>query len=269
MERSLTDQLRALPPGLHGAGNEFWGLAWPALRWLERELEAGMATLETGAGSSTLAFAAAGTEHIAVTPDASEEDRIRAQADRLGIDHSQVRFEIGPSHEVLPRLAARPLDLVLVDGAHGFPYPMLDWWFTAEHLKVGGRMLLDDAYMPPVAALVDALRAQPGWELAGNAGYRTVGDLDTDQRAGVLAQSILEARDAVPTAGWNESGSAAQMRWQVRSGPYDTAVGREMPNVPRLHEVRVLIEWDGRRGPQRLELHTLLPQQRPQPGEAQ
>jgi hypothetical protein len=173
VERSLTDELRSLPPGLHGEGNEFWGLAWPALRWLEREIKPGMATLETGAGSSTLAFAAGGAEHIAVTPDASEEERIRAQADRLGIDHSKVRFEIGPSHEVLPRLAPRPLDLVLIDGAHGFPYPMLDWWFTADALKIGGRMLLDDAYMPPVAGLLDALRAQAGWEAVGNAGYRT------------------------------------------------------------------------------------------------
>jgi len=48
------------------------------------------------------------------------------------------------------------------------------WWCAAPHLKVGGRMLIDDAYMPPVAALVDALRAQPGWEIAGSVGYRTV-----------------------------------------------------------------------------------------------
>src|SRR3989442_15841054 len=109
MAGSLTDRLRSLPPGIHGDGDEFRGLAWPALRWLEREIKPGMATLETGAGSSTLAFAAGGAEHIAVTPDASEEERIRAQADRMGIDHSKIRFEIGPSHEVLPRLAVRPL----------------------------------------------------------------------------------------------------------------------------------------------------------------
>jgi len=171
---TLTDRLRSLPPGLHGEGNEFWGLAWPALEWLEREVRPGMATLETGAGSSTLAFAAGGAEHVAVTPDPGEEQRIRAQADRFAIDHSRVRFEIGPSHEVLPRLGERPLDLVLIDGAHGFPYPVLDWWYAAPHLKVGGRMLIDDAYMPPVAALVDALRAQPGWEIAESVGYRTV-----------------------------------------------------------------------------------------------
>jgi hypothetical protein len=174
LTRSLTDELRASPPGLHGEGDEYWGLAWAALRWLEENVTAGMATLETGAGSSTIVFAAAGAEHEAVTPDAEEEGRIRDACDRLGVDSSSVHFRIGPSHEVLPALELRELDLVLVDGAHGFPYPILDWWFLAPRLRVGGLMLLDDAYMPPVGALVDALRAQPAWEVAAAIGHRTV-----------------------------------------------------------------------------------------------
>jgi len=170
---SITQRLRALPPGIHGGGAEFRGLAWPALEWLEREVQPGMSTLETGAGASTLAFAAGGADHVAVTPDPGEEERIRAQTERMGIDTSRVRFEIGPSHEVLPRLEPRPLDLVLIDGAHGFPYPIVDWWLIAPHVKVGGRILVDDAYMPPVTALVDALRAQPAWDVEGSVGYRT------------------------------------------------------------------------------------------------
>ena len=170
----LTDNLRARPPGLHGAGDEYWGLAWPALEWLERNVEEGMQTLETGSGSSTIVFAAKGADHVAVTPDPSEEARIRGEAEQRGISTGRVSFRVGPSHEVLPGLEPRELDLVLVDGAHGFPYPMLDWWFLAPSLKVGGRMLLDDAYMPPVGALVDALRAQPGWEVVETVGYRTV-----------------------------------------------------------------------------------------------
>lgn len=102
---------------------------------------------------------------------------------------------------------------------------------------------------------------------ASTGALRGVGDLDMEERANLLAQSVLEARDAVPAAGWNESGTAAGMAWKVSSGLYDTTVARDSPAVPRLHEVRVLVEWESRRGPRRIELHTLLPQQRPQPGE--
>jgi hypothetical protein len=170
----LTADLRARPPGLHGWGDEYWGLAWPALEWLERNVEEGMQTLETGSGASTIVFAAKGADHVAVTPDPTEEERIRGECERRGISSDRVRFLVGPSHEVLPALEPRELDLVLVDGAHGFPYPMLDWWFLAPHLKVGGRMLIDDAYMPPVSVLIDALRVQSQWEIAETAGYRTV-----------------------------------------------------------------------------------------------
>jgi Methyltransferase domain len=170
----LTDELRSAPPGLHGAGDEYWGLEWAALGWLEENVRPGMATLETGAGSSTLVFAARGAEHEAVTPDAAEEGRIRAECERRGIDSSSVTFRIGLSHEVLPRLEPRPLDLVLIDGAHGFPYPVLDWWYVAPQVRVGGLVLLDDAYMPPVRVLVDALREQPAWEVARAVGHRTV-----------------------------------------------------------------------------------------------
>lgn len=104
---------------------------------------------------------------------------------------------------------------------------------------------------------------------ASTGALRGVGDLDMEERANLLAQSIVEARDAVPAAGWKESGSAAGMAWRVSSAPYETTVGRDAPTVPRLHEVSVVVQWDSRRGQRRVELHTLLPQQRPQPGERQ
>jgi hypothetical protein len=171
---TLTDRLRAAPPGIHGAGDEYWGLAWPALEWLEGELRAEMSTLETGSGASTIVFAAAGTEHTAVTPDDAEEGRVRDACRTLGVESDRVRFEVGYSHDVLPRLPQSPLDLVLLDGAHGFPYPILDWWHVAPRLAVGGRILMDDAYMPPVTAVVDHARHSKAWEVERSVGYRTV-----------------------------------------------------------------------------------------------
>src|SRR5215218_9492696 len=103
----LTNALRREPPGLHAGGSEYWGLAWPALEWLEREVQPGMASLETGSGASTLVFAAGGAEHEAVTPAADEEQRFRTEAGRRGIDGSNVSFRIGLSHETLPALEPR------------------------------------------------------------------------------------------------------------------------------------------------------------------
>jgi len=152
---------------------DYWGLAWEALAWLEENVQEGMATLETGAGASTMVFAERGARHHVITPDPEEERRIRAACKERGIETSGVTFHIGRSHEVLPDLAARDLDLVLVDGAHGFPYPILDWWYLAPRLQEGGRMLLDDAYLPGIAAIVDYARASEAWRLEPPISFRT------------------------------------------------------------------------------------------------
>src|SRR5947209_20590718 len=110
MAGSLTADLRSRTPALHGEA-EFWGLAWPALAWLEENVQAGMATLETGAGASTIVFAARGADHEAVTPSAEEAERIRGECERRGIAADAVRFRIGSSHELLPQWEPRPLDL--------------------------------------------------------------------------------------------------------------------------------------------------------------
>ena len=195
-ETPVTDALRHSPPGLHG-GREFWGLAWAALEWLEQNVEEGMATLETGAGASTIVFAAYGAEHEAVTPDATEEERIRRACRDRGIDDSRLTFHIGRSQEVLPTLPARDLDLVLVDGAHGFPYPVLDWWHIAPRVREGGRMLLDDAYLPGVAAVVDYVRSSEAWELEAPVSFRTA--------------LIRKLRDEEPPAGADALASRGRM----------------------------------------------------------
>lgn len=172
MGTPLTESLRRSPPSLHGDG-EFWGLAWEALEWLEENVHPGMTTLETGAGASTMIFAARGATHVAITPSDDEAGRIRRACAERGIDDAQVTFHVGRSEDVLPSLSLPPLDLVLVDGAHGFPYPVLDWWLLAPRLRTGGRMLLDDAYLPAVAGIVDFARASPAWALEAPASFRT------------------------------------------------------------------------------------------------
>jgi hypothetical protein len=128
-------------------------------------------------------FAARGDEHEAITPDQGEVDAILSRAASLGIDASGVRFHVGPSETVLPAWTPRPLDLVLIDGAHGFPYPVLDWWHLAPHLRIGGHLLLDDAYLPAVAGIVDHIRSSPSWRLEPAVSFRTAHAVKLDDDA--------------------------------------------------------------------------------------
>jgi hypothetical protein len=168
----VTRALHDAPAGLH-AGGAHWGLAWSALAWLEQNVQPGWMTLEVGSGASTIVFAAKGAAHEAITPDPNEKDAVQAQCKALAIDPNTVTFHIGPSQDVLPQWEPRPLDLALIDGAHGFPYPILDWWHIAPHVKIGGHILLDDAYLPAVGAIVDFVRQSPAWRLEEAVSFRT------------------------------------------------------------------------------------------------
>jgi methyltransferase family protein len=226
---SLTDDLRSVPPGLHGT-SEFWGLAWEALSFIERTVQPGMATIETGAGASTIVFAARGAEHEAVTPSQVEADRILSECERRGISTERVTFRIGSSANVLRVWESRPLDFVLVDGAHAFPYPTLDWWYLAPHLKIGGLMLLDDAYMPPVTAVVDHLRDSPAWRLEEPVSFRTA-----------VARKLA---DDVPDGEWKGERVAGRMNFRylppgrravaaVRQRVFSTRVGLRAVEIVR------------------------------------
>ena len=224
----VTDSLRASPPGLHGEG-EYWGLAWEALGWLERTVEPGWATLETGSGASTIIFAAAGAVHEAVTPDPEEEPRTRGATAARGIEAANVTFRIGLSHVVLPTLEPRPLDLVLIDGAHGFPYAILDWWYLASRVKVGGRVLIDDAYLPGVAPIVDFVRASPAWRLERAVSFRTahavkLRDEEAPFLAGADAASGSRMRFGYLTPGRRVVASSRQRFFSTRLGLW--AVGQ-------------------------------------------
>lgn len=202
IEAPLTQQIRSAPPSLHGTGDAYFGLAWAALEWLERTVTPEMTTLETGSGASSIVFAAAGAAHTAISPAAGEHDRIRSWCAEHGISTERVRFLAESSDAALTGggWTPEPLDLALLDGAHLFPFPALDWFLTARHLKVGGRVLLDDAYLPSVNMVVRFLRSSPSWELEGAISYRTVCFRKLDDEVGY--DSIGERFDRVPRFGY-------------------------------------------------------------------
>lgn len=94
---------------------------------------------------------------------------------------------------------------------------------------------------------------------------RHVSDVTQYQQATWLAESLLASRSTVSTSGWNESGDSAGFKWQVRSTPYDSGIN-SVSAVP-LHTIRLSISWSAGSHPGQLDLVTLMPERKPQPGE--
>lgn len=105
-------------------------------------------------------------------PFAHEAAAIEGYCDDHGIPRDSLVFDIRPSEVALPTLAGtEPLDLVFIDGGHGFPIPVIDWFYGAGLLKRGGVVVFDDVQLPQVSSFIELmLEPDPRWQaLAGTA----------------------------------------------------------------------------------------------------
>jgi predicted O-methyltransferase YrrM len=178
---TLDDLLRDAPNfHRHMITTGCWGLGEDMLRFLDRHLRPGMRTIETGAGVSTVLFALKGARHTCVVPDAQQVDAIRSYCTQRAISLEQVEFVVAPSQDVLPGLGGT-FDLALIDGAHGFPLPFLDWFYLARLLKRGGLVVIDDLYIWTCAALAEFLESEPNWKLVTETWRAAVFEKRSDQ----------------------------------------------------------------------------------------
>ena len=95
-------------------------------------------------------------------------------------------------------------------------------------------------------------------------GVRTVGDLSAYSRAAAIGESVLQMRDSVPAAGWNDAGQWEGFRWSVASAPFEPGSGAGVP----LHRVQVDVAWSDGLRDRTFSLVSLRPEQvvPPKPG---
>jgi predicted O-methyltransferase YrrM len=218
-------QLLSDPPLLHidrSGMPTSWRVSNHLLLSLDNSLVEGAVTLETGAGLSTILFALRGCNHTAVVPDPDQATRITDWCIANDISTDRLRFVLEPSETALPAMVPDPLDVVLIDGAHGFPAPFIDWYYAARRLRVGGTLIIDDTQIWTGAALRDFVAAEPQWEVIGGARLefavvRRVADGPPGEwldQPYVLRRSYAPASTSVPHK-W--IGVAAQRIRDVRS----------------------------------------------------
>ena len=141
----------------------FYGIDAEVAYFIKDSISPYSQTVETGVGISTLIFAITNTIHTAITPNGDEVQLIRRYADAKKISLEHIQFVIESSDRYLPNSELNNLDMVLIDGKHAFPWPIIDWFYTADRLRQGGIMMIDDAHLNSVKILVDFMSADPRW----------------------------------------------------------------------------------------------------------
>jgi hypothetical protein len=161
VERLISDL-----PQFHPWSDHRMMIGRDVLRFLRDNLRPSMRTLETGSGYTTVVFAIAETQHVCITPIREETESIQSYCREHNI-RDNITFIHESSDVVLPSGKGVPetIDLVFIDGAHRFPFSILDWHFTERRIPVGGFLGIDDFHMPSIRILYDFLLEEPEWEL--------------------------------------------------------------------------------------------------------
>ncbi|MGL6337636.1 MAG: class I SAM-dependent methyltransferase [Waterburya sp.] len=164
------------PPLIHEEASgklTSWQLSDEVLYYINENINENSITLETGAGISTILFALKSSHHTCISPDQEQVNRIKKYCQQHQISTDKIDFKIDVSEEVLPSLNISNIDLVLIDGSHAFPIPFIDWYYTYQKLKVGGKMIIDDTQLWTGFVLKQFLTLEPEWKINKNSPPRS------------------------------------------------------------------------------------------------
>ena len=129
-------------------------------------------SVETGCGASTILFSHYAQEHTAYCYDdkAEENSSVNFALGFPGLKNN-VNWVFGPTQRTI---FANPLkhdvDIVLIDGPHGYPFPELEYFAFYERLKAGGILIVDDIHIPTINNLYRFLMQDDGFHPHGITG---------------------------------------------------------------------------------------------------
>jgi hypothetical protein len=156
-------RISEVAPGLHNAGTfsprTFEAIARAAGKRQIRN------SAETGSGASTLLFSHLSQRHTVFALDGGSGSIAGVRRSPL-LRPNVVAFVEGPTQATLPHHRfTEKLQLVLIDGPHGYPFPDLEYYFLYPHIDTGALLILDDIHIRSVHNLFEFLRRDAMFEL--------------------------------------------------------------------------------------------------------
>lgn len=152
--RDILKEISHLPKDWHGAG----GLNDAVLRQISL-LPPARYSVETGTGKSTILLSHLSSHHTVFTQDDSGFGDSLSKVRSSPLLGNNVSFVVGPTQVTLQlHKFTSPIEIALIDGPHGYPFPELEYYFIYPHIVEGGYLIVDDTHIPTVTRLVEFLR---------------------------------------------------------------------------------------------------------------
>ena len=162
MEATLLNRIIDASENLHGSGT----LLPDVLEALARHLSGGPVrhSVETGSGASTLLFSHLSEDHtVFALETGGSVTNVKASA---LLNRKTTTFIEGPTQKTLPGYRfSEGLQVALLDGPHGFPFPNLEYYYIYPHIEENGLLVVDDIHIRSIHDLFNFLKADTMFEL--------------------------------------------------------------------------------------------------------
>jgi Glycosyltransferase len=129
-------------------------------------------SVETGCGVSTILLSnISKINHKCFALPRGDLDTVKSSP---LLNKDTIEFVEGPTQRNLPHHNfSEKLQLALIDGAHGYPFPEIDYYFIYPHLDEGALLIIDDIWIPTIQNLYLFIKEDEMFELLEVIGNRT------------------------------------------------------------------------------------------------
>jgi hypothetical protein len=161
IQDDVIELIAALPQDWHGAGSVSADVIAAIVRLTGGHVAR---SIETGAGKTTLLLSHIANRHTVFAIDMGDSVKRTMQSELLNREH--LEFVDGPTQRTLFEYDfSEPLDFVLIDGPHGYPFPEMEYWVVYRHIRQGGLLVVDDIHIPTINSMFRFLKEEPMFEL--------------------------------------------------------------------------------------------------------
>ena len=186
-------------------------------------------SVETGCGASTILFSKYCERHTVYTYDdkAEENSSVNFVLESPEFRADKVKWIFGPTQRtIFSDPLDHDVDMMLIDGPHGYPFPELEYFAFYKRLKPGGILIVDDIHIPTIYNL-----------------YKFLLQDDSFYSHGVAATTAFFERSNAPAFDMESDGWKLQ-RYIVQGFP---AVGHEDLSVGHVLPIKLLFDgkFDG------------------------